>query len=254
MEVSTSGPGAGQAVSVGIAVAIIAGIAAAGASGVTLQSALDAVEAAVVAAGPAGPLIFIGAYAVAAVALIPASLLTLAAGYLFGPLAGTAVVSAASTLGAAAAFLIARSAARPLVAERLRTGAAAEKLAAIDAGIAEQGARVVFLLRLSPLVPYGLLNYGLGLTGVSFWPYVAASWAGMLPATFAYVYLGGAGRAALGAAGELQAGGGGVDGTKLALYVVGAAATLYATKIVSDVAGAALVKGKDGGPGEGPEK
>lgn len=73
---------------------------------------------------------------------------------------------------------------------------------------------MVFLLRLSPLVPFNLLNYALGLTAVPLLPYIASSWAGMLPGTFAYVYLGGVGGAAVTAA----AGGGGTDVTKLILY------------------------------------
>ena len=58
--------------------------------------------------GLLGPAAFIAIYAAATVLLFPASVLTLAAGALFGPLEGTAYVSVASTLGAALAFLVSR--------------------------------------------------------------------------------------------------------------------------------------------------
>ena len=87
-----------------------------------LQSQLQVAVDLAASSGPAGPVIFISAYIIAAVLFIPGSVLTLAAGYLFGPLQGTAVVSVASTTAAAIAFLIARSvalgptASRPLTA------------------------------------------------------------------------------------------------------------------------------------------
>lgn len=71
---------------------------------------------------------------------------------------------------------------------------------AVLEGVAQQGLRIVFLLRLSPLFPFNILNYALGLTSIGFWSYVFASWLGMLPGTFAYVYLGGVGKAAVDAA------------------------------------------------------
>jgi uncharacterized membrane protein YdjX (TVP38/TMEM64 family) len=55
---------------------------------------------------------------------------------------------------------------------------------------------MVALLRLSPLLPFNLSNYLYGVTKISFWPYVAASWVGMIPGTFLYVYLGAAGKQA----------------------------------------------------------
>lgn len=92
---------------------------------------------------------------------------------------------------------------------------------------------MVLLLRLSPLVPYTLLSYTLGLTSVSFPAYVAASWAGMLPATFAYVSTGAAGRATL-------EGGASLGATRIALTVAGVGATLWASKILAGIAGDAL--------------
>jgi len=121
------------------------------------------VEHAAHSSGPLGAAVFVGAYVVASVLLVPASALTLGAGYLFGPLTGTALVSAGSTMGAGAAFLLARTLARPLVEKRL---AGNERFNAINKAVAAKGALVVLLLRLSPLFPFNLLNYGLGLSQV----------------------------------------------------------------------------------------
>lgn len=201
------------------------------AQGHSVQDATQAVERTVTAVGSAGPLIFIGSYAIATVVLVPASALTLAAGFLYGPITGTAIVSAASTLGATLAFLVSRYLARPYVLRKLQDY---PKLAAVQSKVSADGANVVFLLRLSPLVPFTLLNYALGVTEVPLASYIGTSWAGMLPATIAYVYLGSTGRSAT------DAGSGNFDTVKFGLYAVGAVATLLVTKLVADRASAAL--------------
>jgi uncharacterized membrane protein YdjX (TVP38/TMEM64 family) len=136
--------------------------------------------------GAWGPLAFIAGYAVAVVAFVPALPLTLAGGAIFGPLAGAAYVFAAASLGACGAFLVARHAARGRVERRI---AGSPRFAAVDRAIADQGLRIAFLLRLSPVFPFSLLNYVLGLTRVRF-PDYALACLGMLPATAAYAYLG----------------------------------------------------------------
>ena len=147
--------------------------------------------------GVAGIFIFIGVYAVATVLLAPGAILTIGAGFAFGLWKGFLAVSAGSTLGAALAFLVARFIARDRV-EAIAKGN--EKFRNIDNAIGRQGAKLVFLLRLSPVIPFNLSNYLYGLTGVKFWPYVLASWLGMMPGTLLYVYIGTAGKAAVSAA------------------------------------------------------
>ncbi len=93
---------------------------------------------------------------------------------------------------------------------------------------------MVLLLRLSPLVPYTLLSYTLGLTSVPFPSYLAASWLGMLPASIAYVSAGAAGRATL-EGGAVQLGSG-----RLALTAAGVGAMLWASKVLADIASDAL--------------
>src|SRR6266536_1001007 len=147
--------------------------------------------------GVAGILIFIGVYALATELLAPGSVLTIGAGFAFGLWKGFIAVSAGSTLGAALAFLVARYIARERVVAIAQRN---EKFREIDSAIGKQGAKLIFLLRLSPVIPFNLSNYLYGLTGVKFWPYVLASWIGMMPGTFLYVYIGTAGKAAVAAA------------------------------------------------------
>jgi uncharacterized membrane protein YdjX (TVP38/TMEM64 family) len=152
--------------------------------------------------GMAGIFIFIGFYAVATVLLAPGSVITIGAGFAFGLWKGFLAVSAGSTLGAALAFLVARFVAREKVVAISRRN---EKFRAIDDAIGKEGAKLIFLLRLSPVIPFNVSNYFYGLTAVKFWPYVLASWMGMIPGTFLYVYIGTAGQAAVSAAAGSEA-------------------------------------------------
>ena len=134
--------------------------------------------------GAWAPLAFVLGYILATVALVPGSILTLAAGALFGLWKGVLLAFIAATLGAAAAFLVARHLARDFVHRRLGGD---QRVAAIDRAIGDHGRKIVFLLRLSPAFPFNLLNYLLGITTVRFTDYLIAS-LGMLPGTFLYVY------------------------------------------------------------------
>jgi len=131
-----------------------------------------------------GPVVFIVLYAVAVVAAVPASVLTIAAGAMFGSVLGVASVSVASTLGAALAFSVARWFARDSVAGWLGKN---ERFLALDRMTADHGANVVAITRLVPIFPFTFLNYGFGLTRVRFGTYVLWSWLCMLPGTILYV-------------------------------------------------------------------
>jgi len=141
----------------------------------------------VAAQGIWAPLLFILVYAGAAVGFIPGSILTLSAGAIFGVVKGTVLVSVASTLAAAISFLLGRFALRGWIEKKLSHKPAFK---AIDEAVGREGWKIVFLLRLSPVFPFTLLNYGLGLTQIRFWPAIFASWVGMLPGTILYVYIG----------------------------------------------------------------
>ena len=185
-----------------------------------------------------GPVVFVGGYALATVAFVPGSLLTLAAGAIFGLARGTLFVFFGSTLGASAAFLIARYLARGAVERRLEDR---PRFRSIDSAVAKQGRKIVFLLRLSPAFPYSLLNYGLGLTKIRFVDYLIAC-VGMLPGTFLYVYYG----KALGSLAEVA---GGTRPDKGAadwvLLGVGLVATVLVTTIITRIARRALREVED---------
>jgi uncharacterized membrane protein YdjX (TVP38/TMEM64 family) len=172
--------------------------------------------------GAVGMLVFVLGYAVATVLLVPGSLLTLAAGAVFGLGRGVAIVLAGATIGASAAFLIGRYAARGAIERRMGGGAApagdaaapgepapptagadgaagrpasgsgggfAGLVGAINEAAGQRGLLVVLLLRLSPILPFNILNYLLGLSRVRFRDFVLGS-IGMLPGTLLYVYYG----------------------------------------------------------------
>jgi uncharacterized membrane protein YdjX (TVP38/TMEM64 family) len=164
-------------------------------------------------------------YVVCTVLFVPGSILTLGAGAIYGPVWGTILISLASTTGAACAFLLGRYVARDQVQTWIQSK---PRFTALDGAIARKGGWIVFLLRLSPVFPFNLLNYALGLTGVRFWPYLLASWIGMLPGTIAYVLVGYAGQQAL--AGE----------QKLWYWIIAAIATLLATVLITRVATRAI--------------
>jgi len=149
-----------------------------------LGARLDDLRAWILELGAWGPVVFIVLYAVAVVAAVPASVLTIAAGAMFGSVLGVASVSVASTLGAALAFAVARWFARDSVTRWLGDN---ERFAALDRMTAEHGAIMVAITRLVPIFPFTLLNYGFGLTGVRFGTYVLWSWLCMLPGTILYV-------------------------------------------------------------------
>lgn len=169
-----------------IGAAVLAGLVAAG-TFLNIREGLQNLLRWVNGLGPWGPPAFVLVYALATILFVPGFILSLGAGVVFGVLRGSALVLLGATLGATGSFLIARHLAREWVARKIQTDA---RFAAIDAAVAAGGWRMVGLLRLSPLVPFNVLNYALGLTRVSLRDYFIASALGMLPATVMYVYAG----------------------------------------------------------------
>lgn len=192
-----------------------------------------------------GPAVFVLGYAAATVAFLPGSLLTLAAGATFGLAEGTLWATLGALLGSSASFLIARYGARGWVERKLEGRA---KLRAIDRAVGREGWKVVALLRLSPAIPYNVLNYLLGLTRVRFGHYLAASLA-MLPGTILYVYYGKVAGDVVSAAG----GAGGKTAWDWALLGVGLAATLAVTVLITRKARAALAEVEEAAAETGEE-
>ncbi|WP_149182564.1 TVP38/TMEM64 family protein [Streptomyces sp. TRM49041] len=134
-----------------------------------------------------GPLIFAVCYALAVTALLPGSVLTASAGALFGLPLGAGAVLVGATAGAALSFGLARLLGRPLVARYAGAG----RLARLDAYLTRRGFTAVLVLRLVPLFPFSVINYGAGVAGVRFSSYVTATALGIVPGTVVYTGLGG---------------------------------------------------------------
>lgn len=145
--------------------------------------------------------------------------LPIAAGYVYGGWAFPLVYGSIA-FASALAFL----AARHLVRDRIRALVARRpKYHALDRAVAEDGWKVVVLVRLSPIVPFNLQNYAFGVTGVGFWPYLGGTLAGIVPGTALYVYFGIFGKGL----------GKGVSPLEWALLGVGLAATIALGVIVT---------------------
>ena len=174
--------------------------------------------------GALGVVVFVVLYVIATVALVPASAFTLLAGLAYGPW-GFPLVVGSATLGACAAFLIGRHLARERVKRRVEGN---DKLQAVDRAVEQEGWKIVGLLRLSPVFPFGLQNYFFGITEIGFVPYALATFVGIMPGTALYVYLGSIGKA----------GGGGP--AQWALLIAGLVATAAVVWLVTRRARAAL--------------
>jgi uncharacterized membrane protein YdjX (TVP38/TMEM64 family) len=180
-----------------------------------------------------GPVFVIAFYIVACVLLIPGSILTLGAGFIFKAVRGSITVSIGSTLGACAAFLIGRTVARKWIAAKVAKN---EKFAAIDEAVAQQGFKIVLLTRLSPVFPFNMLNYAFGLTKISFWKYALGSWIGMMPGTIMYVYFG----AGLRSLADVAAGNVEKSTAGTIFFWIGLVATIVVTVFVTRIARNAL--------------
>ena len=136
--------------------------------------------------GAWGLTLFVGLYVLAAVTMAPAFLLAIAAGAMFGVWRGSALVFVSATLGAVATYFVAS---RFAETRFFRWMAQRPRVAAVRSAVVTEGAWVQFLLRLSPVVPYVVLNYSLGLSRVRFRDFLVAC-SGMLPMVVVFVYYG----------------------------------------------------------------
>lgn len=134
--------------------------------------------------GPLGPIVFVLIYIGATVSAIPGTILGVAAGIIFGSILGVILVSISSTIGACICFLIARYFARNAVERWFSKN---EKFQRLDELTEIHGAIIIAITRLIPLFPFNLLNYGFGLTRVSFKTYVFWSWLCMIPGSILFV-------------------------------------------------------------------
>jgi uncharacterized membrane protein YdjX (TVP38/TMEM64 family) len=194
---------------------------------------LDAIVLRVAHMGPWGVVLFIVTYVAAAVTMAPSFVLTFAAGAIFGLWRGTLIVFVAMLLGSMAVYGLAAPLAQGRFMRRLDRD---PRVAAVRQAVVGDALWVMFLLRLSPLVPYNLLNYALALSGVRFKDFVLAT-VGMLPAIVMYAYYG----KIVGDVAKLAAGVNPPRGAEYwVLVAVGLIATIAATTMITRAARRAI--------------
>jgi len=137
---------------------------------------------------PAAPLGFLAVHIAASLVFIPRTLLAIVAGLLFGTGWGIIWAELGSVAGAAAGFLLAR-----YVSPGLIDFQRGSRVRSLSGWVERGGWRAVALLRLIPIMPHSVANYGLGLTALPLGAYAFGSLIGQLPLTIAYVELGAAG-------------------------------------------------------------
>jgi uncharacterized membrane protein YdjX (TVP38/TMEM64 family) len=183
--------------------------------------------------GPWGPILFALLYVAAAVTMAPAFLLSVAAGALFGVWKGSLLVFISATLGAIAAYGVARLLAGTRVVAWIMRD---RRVAVVRGAVAREGPWVQFLLRLSPIVPYVLLNYALGLSRVRVRDFLVACF-GMIPTIVMYAYYG----RVVGDVAKIAAGIAPPRGREYyVLLVVGLIATVLATMAITRAARRAI--------------
>jgi uncharacterized membrane protein YdjX (TVP38/TMEM64 family) len=183
--------------------------------------------------GPWGPILFALLYIACALTMAPAFLLTVAAGALFGVWKGSLLVFISATIGACAVYVFARRLARTRFFSWILRD---RRVTIVRRAVAGEGAWVQFLLRLSPIVPYVLLNYALGLSRVRFRDFLVAC-IGMIPAIVMYAYYG----KVVGDVAKLAAGVAPPRGTEYyVMLAVGVVATLAASMAIARAARRAI--------------
>jgi uncharacterized membrane protein YdjX (TVP38/TMEM64 family) len=133
------------------------------------------------------PLIYALIYILATIFFIPGTVLTLIAGLVFGTTQGTIIVIFAATIGASLAFLMSRYLVRNMIESRIKRQGWFQKL---EQSLLDNGLSFMLFVRIVPLFPFNGLNYACGILPIRFKDFFIGSLLGMLPGTFAYVYLG----------------------------------------------------------------
>lgn len=192
--------------------------------------------------GVVGVILYAAVYYVATILLIPGLILTIGAGFVYNVVIGSLIVWVASNAGAITAFFIGRYLLREMVENMAKKYPV---FGAIDRAVGDHGLKLVFLMRLSPVLPFNVLNYSLGITTVKWWQCLLASLIGMLPGTIMFVYIGSVARSISDIATEDSSDASGSDPAatgRTVLFIVGLVATILVVVLVSYIAGNAVRK------------
>ena len=133
-----------------------------------------------------GIFVFVCIYILIVLLILPASWLSLLAGFLYGSYVGSIVVFISASIGASAAFFLSKS----LFAKTLKTVIRRyPKLTVMEQVVQRGGLKLIFLARLSPIFPFSILNYFYGLNNIKFQDF-ALGLIGIIPGTFLYCSIG----------------------------------------------------------------
>ena len=148
----------------------------------------DEFRAMILRTGLWGYFVYIFVYIVSAVFFLPALIVTIAGGVLFGPILGGSLSLIGATFGAVAAFLVSRYLARELIVKKFGDNQIFKR---IDEGVKKNGKDFLILTRLIPLFPYNIQNYAYGITNIDLGKYVIITFICMAPGSFIYAYMAG---------------------------------------------------------------
>ncbi len=186
------------------------------------------------------PVAFVAVYVIAVVLMLPVFLLIMAGGAVFGITSGSLLALSGAMLGGTTAFLIGRHYARTMVERRIATH---PTMSALDRVIGEDGLKLVFLLRLSPAVPFVLSNYALGITQVRLRDFFIGT-LGLVPIVVTY--------AAYGSASGASPDAGGSARVSPLLFMLGLVVTVLLGLLLARIAHRALHEADTTIPPEAP--
>lgn len=157
-----------------------------------LQHAKE-LETTLVEMGPYGPLLLFMVYLVSTVFMLPLWGFHMIAAFVYGSFYSALFISITQAICAGAAFSVSRYLVGPYIRGFLQRKYG-KKFTAIDAAVGDDGFRIVLLLRLSPIIPFGVNNYICGCTQMKLWEFVLGTWLGVLPGTSVYCHMGAMGK------------------------------------------------------------
>jgi uncharacterized membrane protein YdjX (TVP38/TMEM64 family) len=137
--------------------------------------------------GVLAPALFILFYVVGTILFIPLIILTVSAGFLFGIFSGSFIAIAAEVLSAGLIFILARYFCRQWFCRKIEKNL---HLQAVEEVIVNAGWKMVILTRISPFIPFHVLNYAYGVSRIPFWIFMLATFLAIIPGTFLYTALG----------------------------------------------------------------